>query len=103
MSGFLGAPTSVSLAGVRATRTGVGVRVTWSSASESGVLGYRVYREAAGQRVPITKRLIPAASGTGYHRYHRVDRAAPRATVRYWVEEVRLDGSRTLRGPALAR
>ena len=90
---YVTTPSAVGFRSATATRTAAGVRVRWSTGAYSGVLGYDVYREVNGARTRVTKSLI-AANARGSYTF--VDRRAPlRRAVRYWVQAVRLDGSRS--------
>lgn len=92
-----GTPLAVSFRSLAARATGQGMRVSWRTASEVDSLGFHVYREAKGRRVRVTRTLIPAKD-RGLYSF--VDRRTPRGTrVRYWVQEIELDGSRTWHGP----
>ena len=98
-------PTAVTVSGATATRTAHGVAIRWRTAAEASTLGFRIYRERAGKRVLVSRKLVPAASGgtaTG-HAYSFVDRAAPRGALRYWIRSVALDGSTTWLGPVSVR
>ena len=64
-------------------------------------MGYNVYREKAGKRVRVNKRLIAARSSRNGS-YVFVDRSA--RSGRYWLQAVNLDGSRSFLASArLAR
>ena len=84
---------------IAAARTSKGVMVRWSTASESQMLGFHVYRQVNGKRVRVNRTLI-AAKGRGGYSF--LDRKAPRGAkgLRYWLQVVNLDGSRTWYGPA---
>ena len=89
---------AVTFRSATATRTAKGVVVRWRTASEVDTLGFNVYREVNGKRFRVNPKLI-AANGRGGYSY--LDRKAPRAkTVRYWVQVVNLDGTRSWYGPA---
>lgn|GEM_PF-2245539 len=98
-----GSPTAVTIDSFSARRAGSGVLLRWRTASEAGVLGFHVYGERAGRRVRLNRALV-AASGLvgrpagGYAYAFR----ARLGSGRFWLEEVRLDGSRRLRGPVRA-
>lgn len=104
------APTAVHLLELDAVQTPGGeVRVEWRTTFESDNLGFNVYRASAdGSRVKINEHLIAGSalfttrgtlpSGNAYV-WH--DRTAPRAFVQYFVEDVDLDGTRTMHGPVL--
>lgn len=102
--------TTTTVAAVRsmaARSTPKGVMVSWRTAAEVNVAGFRLFRGAPGslQRVKVTHRLIPsrAVSPLG-GRYTHLDRAA-RAGVRYtyYLQEVGYDGSRSWRASAAVR
>jgi len=93
-----GATTPATFRSMAAARTSTGVMVRWSTASEPGLLGFNVYREVNGARVRVNRGLI---AGKGGGRYSYLDRKAPSGkTLRYWVQAVNLDGSRSWYGPA---
>ncbi len=91
-------PLRVELRAFRASRVGAGTLLKWRTASELDTLGFHVYREVNGKRVRANTRMI-AAKGRGSYSF--LDRKAPKAkSVRYWVQEVAADGSRSWYGPA---
>jgi len=86
------------LLGITASRTAAGTLVRWRTGSEIQTLGFNVYRELKGKSVRLNPRLI-AASGRGSYSF--LDRKAPKAGgVRYSIQTVGLDGSRSWYGPA---
>jgi len=90
--------TAVTFRSMSAKSTDRGNLVRWTTAFEFNTLGFHVYRQVAGQRVRVSSSLIRAK---GLGRYTFLDRRAARAkAIRYWIQEVRLDGSRTWYGPA---
>jgi hypothetical protein len=81
-----------------AVATGNGALVRWRTASEVDALGFNVYRAVQGRRVRVNPRLIPAR---GARAYSFLDRKAPHAkSLRYWIQLVNFDGSRSWYGPA---
>ena len=95
---MIGISTAVTFRSLAASQTGRGVLVRWRTASELDSLGFHVYREVNGRRVRISSRLI-VAKGSGSYSF--LDRRAPKGTsVRYWIQEVAVDGSRIWYGPA---
>ena len=87
--------TAAVLAGASATRSARGVLVRWSTATETGVLGFHVYRESAGKLVRVSPSLIRAAFVGARGLTHTfVDRTAPHGRVVYRVQSVGLDGRR---------
>ena len=90
--------TAVTLRSLSAVRGAKGVTVRWRTASEVETLGFHVYREVNGKRVRVNRTLI---AGKGRGSYSFLDPGAPRGkTVRYWIQEVAADGSRSWYGPA---
>lgn len=89
-------PTAVRFQSAAAYRSPAGVVLRWRTAAEIGTLGFNVYRERAGNRQRVNRTLI--LGGRAFYSF--VDRLAPRKTkVRYWIEEVALDGRRSWHGP----
>jgi uncharacterized repeat protein (TIGR01451 family) len=96
-------PTAVRIQSATAVRMGRRVVVRWRTASEAGLLGFNVYREQGAQRLRLNRTLIGAAAASG-GRYSWRDRAPAAArSLRYWLQEVRLDGKRFWHGPVAAR
>jgi hypothetical protein len=92
------ATTAAGVFGLSARREHGTVVLRWRVGSEARTLGYNVFRQVAGKRMRVNARLISRASQTGLHLYEYADRAAAGA-ARYWLQQVRLDGSRTWEGP----
>lgn len=91
-------PTAVTFRSLSATWSRGGALVRWRTAAELDALGFNVYRATQGRKVRANARLIPA---TRRGSYSFVDRRAPRSkTLRYWIQVVNLDGSRSWYGPA---
>ena len=90
--------TAVTFRSLAATRSSNGVLVRWRTASETDTLGFHVYRQVNGKRVRVNGTLIAAKGRAGYS---FLDRKAPKGkSVRYWVQVVNLDGTRSWHGPA---
>lgn len=95
------APSAVRISTTSAVRTPHGVLVRWRTASEIDTLGFNVYREVNGKRTRVNRFLI---AGRGRGLYSFLDRKAPKGkSVRYWIQAVNLDGSRTWHGPVRIR
>ncbi len=93
-------PTAIRVSTMRVLRTGSSVALRWRTADETGVLGFAVYRSTASQRTRLTRTLIVAAGRATGRAYSFRDRKPPLSRQpRYWLEEVRLDGSRNWYGP----
>jgi autotransporter-associated beta strand protein len=103
------APTAVKLFDFKATSNNGLVRVDWNTGYEARNLGFNLYREAGGKRTRITPSMLagsalltgPRSVLTAGHSYTWWDTTAQDAkgTAQYWVEDVDLDGTRTLHGP----
>ncbi|MBA3366123.1 MAG: hypothetical protein H0U03_10120 [Actinobacteria bacterium] len=90
--------TAATFRSLAASPTARGVLVRWNTASEIDTLGFHVYREVNGKRVRVNSKLI---AGKGRGLYTFLDRKAPKGKlVRYWIQVVNVDGSRTWYGPA---
>ncbi len=97
---------AVQLAGFTARRQARTVILEWQTISEINHAGFRLLREEpSGRLVNLTPQLIaPAAAGGELDGacYAFVDRAAPAAATRYWLEDVDRRGRVSRHGPALA-
>jgi hypothetical protein len=97
-------PTAVTFSSSAAKRVRAGVVVRWRTASEANTLGFHVYRQVEQRRVRLSHRLIASLGAVHGRTYSFLDRKAPkRGELRYWLQEVALDGSRTWHGPIRAR
>jgi hypothetical protein len=91
--------TAVKLRSFTATRARRGVRVAWRTDSELDLLGFNVYRQRK-RSTRVNRRLIAARGGRSGRAYSVVDRGVTDTSgVRYWLEEVLVDGSRGRYGP----
>lgn len=117
------APTAVKLTGFAAVRNGDEVILQWQSGYEASNLGYNIYREQNGKRVQITPSLVAGSAliagrqtnltaGLSYswidqltggrgngERVSNQQSAIRNQQSNYWLEDVDLDGTRTLHGP----
>jgi uncharacterized repeat protein (TIGR01451 family) len=103
--------TSVKLASFMAHPGKAGSMVlVWKTGGEAHNLGFNVYREENGDRVQINPSLIagsallmsgalPKHSGKTYM---WIDSSPAAATSQYWLEDVDINGTRTLHGPITA-
>jgi hypothetical protein len=98
-----GSVTSVKLKSLTARTDGEGVLIAWTTGQEVNNLGFNVYRQDHGQRVKLTTGpLAGSALRTGSahlaagHAYRFYD---PQPGSGYWVEDIDLNGIRTLHGP----
>ncbi len=106
------APTSIRLQAFAARsgtdRNGANrVLLTWKTGGEANNLGFNIYRELNGNRVRLNPSLIagsalwmsgalPKHSGKSYH---WIDPYASSAGAEYWLEDVDVNGTRTMHGP----
>jgi hypothetical protein len=90
---------AVTVAGISARTTKAGVLVRWRTGTEADTLGFHLYRERAGKRVRVDRRLIPAKGSVSGARYSFLDRRAPHGKLRYRLQAIGKDGSREWFGP----
>ena len=81
--------------------------LTWKTGSEIHNLGFNIYRDQNGTKIRLNSSLIAGAAlmmngalpkHTG-RRYAWIDPATSQSTVLYWLEDVDVDGTRTMHGP----
>jgi hypothetical protein len=95
-------PTAVTVASTSAVRTSRGVSVRWATGTESGLLGFRVYRQDGPRRVQVNAHMLPAYGSFTGRQYSVLDRRAPQGrALKYWIAAVHFDGTTTWHGPAL--
>jgi hypothetical protein len=90
---------AVTISSFKAVKSHRGVLVRWRTGTEADMLGFHLYRERAGRRVRVDKRLIPANGSISGARYSFLDRRAPHGKLRYRLQAVGIDGSREWFGP----
>ena len=101
-------PTSVNLRSFTAQKTAAGTVVSWQTGGEHHNLGFNVYREEAGARVKVNPSLIAGSAlrmretadkhqGTSYAWPDAATNA--KAGTAYWLEDVEINGARTMHGP----
>lgn len=88
-----GPPTAVVVLSFTVTRARRGgVRLRWRTSQGADVVGFNAYREQAGRRIRLNRRLIRTRGGGAL-----LDRFQARS---YWLEVVAANGVRTWHGPA---
>jgi hypothetical protein len=98
--------TAVDLVDFAATNYDNGVLLEWQTGFEADNLGFQVYREEDGKRVPVNSQLIAGSSLTAGYRsvlkagesYTWWDKSQAKDAV-YWLEDVDLSGASTWHGP----
>jgi uncharacterized repeat protein (TIGR01451 family) len=102
------APTAVDMASVNAYSQSDGtVRVVWHTLEESRNLGFHIYREDATGQHRIDSSLIAGSALVLRHSrpqhgakwYSWID-AHPVPNATYWIQDVDVNGTRTMHGPA---
>jgi uncharacterized repeat protein (TIGR01451 family) len=102
------ASTAVGLTSLNAYRQSNGtVLVEWHTQEESRNLGFQVYRDDASGRHRVSPSLIVGSALLLRHSrpqhaaktYHWID-SQPAPDAVYWIEDVDINGTRTLHGPA---
>lgn len=104
---FVLAPTVVELLEIRAVQDSKGkVAVSWTTSFEADNLGFNLYRQTRGGRVQVNKHLIAGSALfaakhalTSGRAYRWQDRVKDGEFAQYFLEDVDLDGTRTLHGP----
>ena len=102
-------PTSVEVRSFSGQRTATGNVLVWKTGGELHNIGFNVYREEKGARVKVNPSLIAGSalrmrlnsvvhSGSSYA---WIDKDATEGAA-YWLEDVSLNGIRTMHGPAYA-
>jgi hypothetical protein len=98
--------TATKLNSLAAALVGSGALVSWKSGAELHNLGYNVYRDVGGVKAKVNPSLI-AGSALLFHNdlpqhgaksYGWID-SSPVPGAVYWLEDVDLNGARTMHGP----
>jgi len=105
------APTAVEMLSLDAVQDAKGrVVVSWTTTFEANNLGFDVYRQTAAGRVKINKHVIAGSALfsrrtelTSGRAYRFKDQTASAEFTQYFVEDVDLDGTRSLHGPVTPR
>jgi uncharacterized repeat protein (TIGR01451 family) len=86
------------------------VMLIWKTGGESHNLGFNVYRELNGNRVRMNPSIIAgsalmmsgALSRHAAKSYAWIDPSAPGSGTSYWLEDIDVNGTRTMHGPVSA-
>jgi hypothetical protein len=101
--------TAVGMTASKASRSETGVTITWRTGYEVDNLGFDVYREKSGERTRVTSgpiggsallvpQGVPMTAGRSYT-WTDESPLALEKDVTYWIEDIDLNGKRTLHGP----
>ncbi len=99
-------PTSVRVNSFLATPNAGGALLSWNTGGELHNLGFNVYRDVNGQKAQLNPSLIAgsallmreALEQHGAKTYAWID-TSPAPGALYWLEDVDLNGTRTMHGP----
>jgi hypothetical protein len=99
-------PTVAKTDSFSASQTSSGTLLSWHTSGELHNLGFNIYREIGGEKVNVNPSLIAgsallmreALEQHGARTYGWMDRA-PAGGGLYWLEDVDLNGTRTMHGP----
>ena len=108
------APTKISLQSFSA-RYGIDsnganrVVLTWKTGGEAHNLGFNIYREQSGNRERVNPSIIAGSallmSGAlprhSAKNYMWIDPSAPGSGASYWLEDIDVNGTRTMHGPVM--
>ena len=100
-------PTSVAVRSFSAQRVGAGTVVRWQTGGEKHNLGFNLYREENGSRVKVNASLIAGSAlrmRETLEQHSGFSYAWPDAKngTGYWLEDVEINGARTMHGPVYA-
>jgi hypothetical protein len=104
----MGAPSAVNLSSFKASGYDNGVHLNWNTGFEAENLGFNIYREVAGKRTLVTPDIIAGSAlmtgsatrleaGQSYGWWDKSP--GDHQDARYWLEEIDVNGSRTMHGP----
>jgi hypothetical protein len=94
-------PTAVSVRSFSAAETEAGALLRWRTASESGTLGFNLYRGTT-TKIRLTHGLVHASGDARGHSYSYLDQTSGESKRGlYYLEIVQYTGSRTMFGPAI--
>ncbi len=102
----VGSTTAVEMSDFTANSSAKGVVLEWKTGFEVNNLGFKVYRERKGKRVPINSSIIagsalmaaPGTAMTAGNSYSWVDPDGTSDSV-YYLEDIDIDGTRMMHGP----
>lgn len=98
-------PTLVDMFTMDGAQGKNGVTLSWQTTREIDNLGFNVYRDVAGTKERINNHLITGSAlmtgrnTNGPRNYRFVDHKPGDGFVQYWIEDVDLNGTKTMHGP----
>ncbi|HEX2832809.1 MAG TPA: SdrD B-like domain-containing protein [Thermoanaerobaculia bacterium] len=99
-------PTEVEMATIDAVQNKKGVTLTWNTTSETDNLGFHVYRQVAGgEKEKLNPHIITGSAFvngrkvSGPRSYRFIDRKPVSGFAQYYIEDIDIDGTKTLHGP----
>ncbi len=98
LAGNNGVPTPVTLSYFLAQRSGETVNFEWSTATESGNLGFNLYAADNGTLVRLNAQLIPSQAVDSLRRLDYSFAARSNADT-FYIEDLAIDGSARRHGP----
>lgn len=103
-------PTMVDMLTMDGTQSKNSVKLTWKTSREVDNLGFDVYRQiSGGDREKLNKHIITGSALASRHHldgprsYRFTDPKPPTGFVQYWIEDIDLNGTRTMNGPITPR
>jgi hypothetical protein len=101
-------PTIAHISSITVTNIQNNTLIQWRTGYEIDNLGFNIYREVGGQRIKLNASLVTGSAlkgaggaspaGAGYTWF---DDSLPTEKVRYWLEDVDLNGISTWHGPVI--
>lgn len=106
-------PSAVKMQTMSAQHNAKGVRIEWTTQSETETLGFHVYRDTQHGRTRLTTAVIPGQmlrhnrislkeSGHTYSIWDTSRSAIDNHSARFWIEELDINGKRSWFGPLTA-
>lgn len=100
-------PTQVEMATIDAVQNKKGVTLTWQTTSEVDNLGFHVYRQiGGGAKERLNPHIITGSAfmtgrkaPNGPRSYRFVDRKPSSSFAQYYIEDIDIDGTKTMHGP----
>ena len=103
----VGAPTAVVLSEFKAIGKPLKIKLEWTTASESEVVGFNLYRAKSvdGERVKLNSTLIPmqGTDTTGFTYIYKDKGLKANKVYYYWLETIDIYGTSQVVGPESAR